>query len=223
MKEKIIDWVWDIIRGISLLFIEFILLFLFAYFIMLSQLSQNAETYLLVQVCLCGLALMNVFLLLYLFKKLQMFSFDLSFLTKKNFQVIILGGLAAGLVLAATHVFSGQSVEYSTFQSFLIQGRGNLQSPLFIIILLVCLTIVEEIISRGTIMGVIFKNNLLLGAIVTSFLSAGVPSSATIYNWIAAVLLNVIFGLAYRKTQQLAVPIVIHLIVSMIVVIPVFL
>ncbi|HCY6405554.1 TPA: CPBP family intramembrane metalloprotease [Staphylococcus aureus] len=72
--------------------------------------------------------------------------------------------------------------------------------------------ITEEIICRGLIIRVLFRNHLFLGLIVSSIFFALIHESDTLIGYLPYFYLGLIFGYTYLKTKRLEVPILIHFI-----------
>lgn len=72
--------------------------------------------------------------------------------------------------------------------------------------------ITEEIICRGLIIRVLFRNHLFLGLIVSSIFFALIHESDTLIGYLPYFYSGLIFGYTYLKTKRLEVPILIHFI-----------
>ncbi|CDR21250.1 CPBP family intramembrane glutamic endopeptidase [Staphylococcus argenteus] len=72
--------------------------------------------------------------------------------------------------------------------------------------------ITEEIICRGLILRVLFRNHLFLGLIVSSIFFALIHASDTLIGYLPYFYSGLIFGYTYLKTRRLEVPILIHFI-----------
>lgn len=72
--------------------------------------------------------------------------------------------------------------------------------------------ITEEIICRGLILRVLFRNHLFLGLIVSSIFFALIHASDTLIGYLPYFYSGLIFGYTYLKTKRLEVPILIHFI-----------
>ncbi|MBG3296959.1 CPBP family intramembrane metalloprotease [Staphylococcus aureus] len=72
--------------------------------------------------------------------------------------------------------------------------------------------IAEEIICRGLIIRVLFRNHLFLGLIVSSIFFALIHESDTLIGYLPYFYSGLIFGYTYLKTKRLEVPILIHFI-----------
>ncbi|CDR28273.1 CPBP family intramembrane glutamic endopeptidase [Staphylococcus schweitzeri] len=87
-------------------------------------------------------------------------------------------------------------------------------TPLYISIFTVAIipAIVEEIIFRGIIIRVIFRNHLFIGLIVSSLVFASLHESESWIGYLPYFYSGLIFGYSYLKTKRLEVPILIHFI-----------
>ncbi len=72
--------------------------------------------------------------------------------------------------------------------------------------------ITEEIICRGLIIRVLFRNHLFLELIVSSIFFALIHESDTLIGYLPYFYSGLIFGYTYLKTKRLEVPILIHFI-----------
>ncbi|HCV7960139.1 TPA: CPBP family intramembrane metalloprotease [Staphylococcus aureus] len=72
--------------------------------------------------------------------------------------------------------------------------------------------ITEEIICRGLIIRVLFRNHLFLGLIVSSIFFALIHETDTLIGYLPYFYSGLIFGYTYLKTKRLEVPILIHFI-----------
>lgn len=72
--------------------------------------------------------------------------------------------------------------------------------------------ITEEIICRGLIIRVLFRNHLFLGLIVSSIFFALIHESDILIGYLPYFYSGLIFGYTYLKTKRLEVPILIHFI-----------
>lgn len=151
--------------------------------------------------------------MLRLAKSLKLFSFDLKFLTKKNIQIIFLGlGFVLLLSFAEIVLVNQHVIVESSSDSFASQFLSK-APPLIILPFSVIFTpIMEEVIFRGGIIGLVFKDKMLLGVIVSSLIYSLVGLSGGVFNWLLCIGTNVVLGISYAKTKRLEVPIIIKMI-----------
>ncbi|HDZ6025188.1 TPA: CPBP family intramembrane metalloprotease [Staphylococcus aureus] len=72
--------------------------------------------------------------------------------------------------------------------------------------------ITEEIISRGLIIRILFRNHLFLGFIVSTVFFTLIHESDMLIGYLPYFYSGLIFGYTYLKTKRLEVPILIHFI-----------
>ncbi|HCD5193362.1 TPA: CPBP family intramembrane metalloprotease, partial [Staphylococcus aureus] len=72
--------------------------------------------------------------------------------------------------------------------------------------------ITEEIICRGLIIRILFRNHLFLGFIVSTVFFTLIHESNTLIGYLPYFYSGLIFGYTYLKTKRLEVPILIHFI-----------
>lgn len=86
-------------------------------------------------------------------------------------------------------------------------------TPLWLLIISISITpaLVEEVVTRGFIMRVLFRGHLFLGLIVSSAIFAFLHDSNNIIEYIPYFMFGILMGLAYLKTRRIEVPIIIHL------------
>lgn len=153
----------------------------------------------------------NIYLLMYLGKKLGFLTLSKDFLTKKNIIYILVGtliartaGIGGTLLLNATGVT--QTANDETIGQ-LFTG----ENPLLIILLIgIAAPIMEEIVFRGGIVGYLFKDLPVVGIIVSSVLFGLMHSPTNIISFLIYGLIGLTCAIAYFKTRRLEVSIAIH-------------
>ena len=153
----------------------------------------------------------NIYLLMYLGKKLGFLTLSKDFLTKKNIIYILVGtliartaGIGGTLLLNATGVTQTANDE----------AIGQLftgENPLLIILIIgIAAPIMEEIVFRGGIVGYLFKDLPVVGIIVSSVLFGLMHSPTNIISFLIYGLIGLTCAIAYFKTRRLEVSIAIH-------------
>lgn len=153
----------------------------------------------------------NIYLLMYLGKKLGFLTLSKDFLTKKNIIYILVGtliartaGIGGTLLLNATGVT--QTANDETIGQ-LFTG----ENPLLIILIIgIAAPIMEEIVFRGGIVGYLFKDLPVVGIIVSSVLFGLMHSPTNIISFLIYGLIGLTCAIAYFKTRRLEVSIAIH-------------
>lgn len=86
-------------------------------------------------------------------------------------------------------------------------------TPLWLLIISVSIipAVVEEIVTRGFIMRVLFRGHLFIGLIVSSVIFTILHDGNNIIEYIPYFVFGILMGLAYLKTRRIEVPIIIHL------------
>lgn len=210
MKDSTVERLWNgmICFGLS------VLVLLFSFFFSTLLLAAHDHSYAGMDVlAMSFFTLLTSFVMLRLAKSLKLFSFDLKFLTKKNIQIIFLGlGFVLLLSFAEIVLVNQHVIVESSSDSFASQFLSK-APPLIILPFSVIFTpIMEEVIFRGGIIVLVFKDKMLLGVIVSSLIYSLVGLSGGVFNWLLCIGTNVVLGISYAKTKRLEVPIIIKMI-----------
>ncbi|HGN7345161.1 TPA: type II CAAX endopeptidase family protein [Staphylococcus aureus] len=93
-------------------------------------------------------------------------------------------------------------------------------TPVWLLVISISIVpaIVEEVVTRGFIMRVIFRGHLLIGLIVSSAVFALLHDGNNIVEYIPHFVFGIFMGLAYLKTRRIEVPIMIHFLNNLLVV-----
>ncbi len=97
-------------------------------------------------------------------------------------------------------------------ETLIDEGFEDVPYHLALISIAIIPPITEEIICRGLIIRVLFRNHLFLGLIVSSIFFALIHESDTLIGYLPYFYSGLIFGYTYLKTKRLEVPILIHFI-----------
>ncbi|ARJ51770.1 CPBP family intramembrane glutamic endopeptidase [Staphylococcus lutrae] len=82
---------------------------------------------------------------------------------------------------------------------------------LLVISLAIVPALVEELLFRGLILRVLFRNHLFIGLIVSSILFASLHASENFIGYLPYFYFGMILGLVYLKTRKIELAIAIHL------------
>lgn len=212
MKNQTVEKLWNIMICLGLAGLVVLFSMLYGMFLITAQ-EGSGHGYSGIEIgALCFFCLFTSFFMLRLSKGLKLFSFDLSFLTKKNLKIILIGTvLTLGILIAETILIN---------QNILIEQAGNprtmavlskassLVIGLFTFILA---PIMEEVLFRGGIIGLVFADKQLLGVFVSSLVYCLAFRPEGIIYWLLSLMMNIILGLAYVQTKRLEVPIIIKM------------
>ncbi|MEI5994690.1 CPBP family intramembrane glutamic endopeptidase [Candidatus Enterococcus mansonii] len=171
----------------------------------------NANLSLAISVLLMVVTIGNIYLLLFLGKKLGFFKFKWDFINLKNI-VIIVGGflLARVIAIGGTLLLNNQGAE-STANDVAIQTIFTGENPILIVLLIgISAPIMEEIIFRGAIIGFWFENLPMVGIAISSILFGLVHGPTNVISFLIYGLMGLILSIAYYKTKRLEVSISIH-------------
>lgn len=166
----------------------------------------------LVSYGLIALILINIGLTMWLAKKLRLASFTFDWSTKRNWGWII-GAFVIGRIIAivGTLFLQANTGQQTTANDALLNNIFSGENPLLIFLLLaVAAPVMEEIVFRGGIIGLVFKNYQIAGIIVSISLF-GLAHTAT--SWIEFViyaLIGLLMALVYVKTKRLEAAIAVH-------------
>lgn len=212
MKNQTVEKLWNIMICLGLAGLVVLFSMLFGMFLITAQ-EGSVHGYSGIEIgALCFFCLVTSFFMLRLSKGLKLFSFDLSFLTKKNLKIIFIGTvLALGILIAETILIN---------QNILIEQAGNprtmavlSKAPSLVIGLFtfILAPIMEEVLFRGGIIGLVFADKPFLGVLVSSLVYCLAFRPDGIIYWLLSLMMNIILGLAYVQTKRLEVPIIIKM------------
>lgn len=157
------------------------------------------------------LILVNIGVVIWWAKKLNFLTFDWTFLTKRNLFLII-----------AVFLVSRVLVTLFAFLQLIITGTGTnndqqltnvfQHAPLLLIFLTLAVAapIMEEVVFRGCLIGMLFKNHTTAGLIISSILFGAVH---TIGDWISFpiyFIMGLALGFIYIKTKRLETSMSVH-------------
>lgn len=154
----------------------------------------------------------SIVLLMWLAKKLAICDFNFNWISKKNL-LIIGGGYLLGRVVAivGTSLVYMQSGQETTANDAAINTLFSGENPLLIFMLIaISAPITEEIVFRGGIIGLLFKDLPIVGVIVSVLTFGYLHMATSILEFLIYASLGLIMALAYYKTKRLEVAIGIH-------------
>ncbi|KAF1296485.1 CAAX protease [Enterococcus sp. JM4C] len=155
--------------------------------------------------------LLSIWLMIFIAKKLHLMNFSMDFLTKENIKFIIAAFIFARLVvylLSIVMMFQGSE---STKNDQAIIEMTKLISPVLSFIMIsFAAPIMEEIVFRGGIIGLLFKNYPIVGVIISSLLFGSVHQSDNFISFLIYTTIGFVLSYSYYKTKCLEVSISIH-------------
>ncbi|MBL1227750.1 CPBP family intramembrane metalloprotease [Enterococcus sp. BWB1-3] len=157
-------------------------------------------------------------------KKLGLCNFKWDWLTKRNIGFILLCYIA-GRVVVIGGTFLGEILygQKTTANDELIGKIFSGESPILLFMLIaVAAPIMEEIVFRGGIMGLMFKEHPFIGLAVSSIIFGLMHSATTLIEFMIYALLGFIMAYAYKKTERLEVAIAVHFVNNAIAAIALF-
>ncbi|SES76887.1 hypothetical protein SAMN04487821_102217 [Enterococcus malodoratus] len=211
MREKTSEGLSNILTMLGL---AGIYLLLYTVLIFLIQSSYNPATKDFsgsssLLICLFGAG--SSIVLLRQLKKSEVPLYNPTFSVKKTIGVIVLGCLVKLLfILSMATLITKNSESMASSEQTLSQMMQGLPFAVSIFIFCVCTPIMEEVVFRGGIMSVVFKNRLIIGIIVSSLIFASFHLPQNLFEWILYIGAGLILGLSYGKTNQLFIPFAIH-------------
>lgn len=213
MKSQTVELLWNvaICFGLVGLFLFFTLLF--SSFLLIAQENGSHNYSGFETVALSLFCLFASVVMLRLSKGLDVLSSDTKFFTKKNVEILLIGTMSV-LVLSGVEVILMKQKIINTAITDPIVEQFFMSVPSVVLILFsfIFAPIMEEVVFRGGIIGLIFRDKLILGVIVSSLIYSLMVDPEGIINWGLCLSLNIILGLAYIKTGRLEVPIIIKMI-----------
>ncbi|WP_430602344.1 hypothetical protein IGJ02_002675 [Enterococcus sp. DIV0724b] len=171
----------------------------------------EANLSLFASIMLILLVIGNIWLLIFLGKKLGLSNLKWDFFTKKNVG-IILGGfiLARVIAVGGTLLLNNQGSE-STANDAAIQSMFTGENPLLIILLIgISAPIMEEIVFRGGIIGFWLEKFPIVGIAISSILFGLIHGPTNLISFLIYGSMGLILSMAYYKTQRLEISISIH-------------
>ncbi|MGM0124301.1 hypothetical protein IGI37_001675 [Enterococcus sp. AZ194] len=155
--------------------------------------------------------LLSIWLLIFLAKKLKIMDFSLDFLTKKNIKFIFLAFIIARLIVYVLSILMMAQGNESTQNDEAILEMTKLISPLLSFIMIsIAAPIMEEIVFRGGIIGLIFKDYPIVGIICSTLIFGAIHQSDNFISFLIYAAIGFVLSYSYYKTKRLEVSISIH-------------
>lgn len=171
----------------------------------------EAHMSMFVTIGLIVLIIGNIWLLIFLGKKLGFVTFKFDFFNRKNSWIILGGYLLARIIaVGGTLLLNSQGSE-STANDAVIQLLFTGENPILIILLLgIAAPIMEEIVFRGGIIGFWLEKFPIAAIALSSILFGLVHGPTNIISFLIYGLMGLILSFAYYKTKRIEVSISIH-------------
>jgi uncharacterized protein len=203
MKNQTVDKLWNVMICIGLGGLVVFFSVMFSMFLVIAQRNNDHSFTTIDSFALCLFCLFSSFILLRLSQSLDLFFFDLKFLTKRNIQII----LTATISLLILSVLESVLIDHKVIIEKALNPLDTQvlsTVPLVIIVLFtfVLSPIMEEVVFRGGIIGLVFKDHAFLGVGVSSILYSILLQPETFICGLLYLLVNGILGLAYVKTGK---------------------
>lgn len=116
------------------------------------------------------------------------------------------------LIIYCWHLYTvGPHITPTTNSRIYSSLFENIPLWLNILISSLCLPIIEEIIYRGAIIGLLFDKHKYLGIIVSTIIFMLVHGSIDINGWVVYGLPGLLLSLSYVYSKDLKVPMIIHI------------
>ncbi|MGJ0023169.1 MULTISPECIES: CPBP family intramembrane glutamic endopeptidase [Streptococcus] len=157
------------------------------------------------------LILTLLFLFLNKYTKIKLFNFTK---IKRSDIFIILTSVA--LIYLSDNIVSFFYTKELANTESLTNHFGNYSLLKQIFIFSTYSVILEEIMFRGAILRLIFRNHLLIGTILSSIFFAKLHTPANIIEFLLFFSSSIIFSVVYLKTRRLEIPIIIHFLINLI-------
>ncbi|MBO0439249.1 CPBP family intramembrane glutamic endopeptidase [Candidatus Enterococcus ikei] len=171
----------------------------------------EATLTLVASIVLILLVIGNIWLLIFLGKKLGFLTLKFDFLTQKNVGIIVGGFILARIIaIVGTLLLNSQGSE-STANDAAIQMMFTGENPLLIVLLIgISAPIMEEIVFRGGIIGFWLKKFPLIGVAVSSIVFGLIHGPTNLVSFLIYASMGLILSMAYYKTQRLEISMSIH-------------
>ncbi|OJG69375.1 hypothetical protein RV11_GL002875 [Enterococcus phoeniculicola] len=138
-------------------------------------------------------------------------NFSWDFLTKKNVKFILLAFVIARVVVYGLSVLMMLQGENSTKNDDAIIEMTKLISPILSFIMVsIAAPITEEIVFRGGIIGLLFKDYPIAGIIISSLIFGSIHLSTNFISFLIYTSIGFVLSYSYYKTKRLEVSISIH-------------
>lgn len=223
MKDSTVDRLWSIFLCFGLWFIYFLLNMFSGLVTVAVQSLDTSKNSSIAEIFMCIIPVICTIFLMVVWTKMSKSSMDLKFLSLKNIGIILLGFLlfrvlgVICLFLMAQKGIGGTLNDQMVYETWkensmpVILLAGSLSAP-----------IMEEIVFRGGFLNIAFKDHLIMGILISSFLFGSMHHPTDIYSWIIYCGFGIILGIAYVKTKRIEVPIAIHMINNLFALIAMF-
>ncbi|WP_086314105.1 hypothetical protein A5821_001678 [Enterococcus sp. 7F3_DIV0205] len=177
----------------------------------ISQGIGEANLSLFVSILLILIVIGNIWLLIFLGKKLGFLSLKWNFFTKKNVGIIVGGFILARVIaIGGTLLLNTQGSE-TTANDAAIQTMFTGENPLLIVLLIgISAPIMEEIVFRGGIIGFWLEKFPMIGIAISSILFGLIHGPTNLISFLIYGSMGLILSLAYYKTQRLEISMSIH-------------
>ena len=145
-------------------------------------------------------------------RRLGLCTFKFDWVNKRNILLIVLC-YAAGRVVAIGGTLLGDALyqqETTTNDAAISEIFGGENPLLLFMMIAIAAPIMEEIVFRGGIMGLMFKEHPFIGMTVASIIFGLMHSATTLVEFMTYALLGLIMAYAYHKTERLEVAIAVH-------------
>lgn len=176
------------------------------------SLQLGAETMSFVStLILILLTIGNIWIIIFIGKKLGFVDFRADFLSKKNVLIIIGGAILTRLIaVVGTSLLMKQGTD-STANDAILQELYKGENPLLIFLVVgISAPIVEEIIFRGGIISFWLKKFPLVGVAISTLVFGMAHGPTDIISFLIYGLMGLVLSFAYYKTERLEVSIGIH-------------
>lgn len=190
-------------------------IFLIIFLLIITTVATLPTNNLLPQ--LISLLLIGLFFLIS--RKMKIYFLTDFYFSKRDLFYILIGYVSTYAIdIIHNRVFNSISDNQISIQNEL-QDKSIFLTFILIVIIV---PILEEILFRGIILRLIFRNHLFIGIIVSSVLFALYHPSSNIIDYTPYFLSGLIFGFVYLKTKKFQNAIAIHCLNNLIGTIPLF-
>ncbi|MBO0452686.1 CPBP family intramembrane glutamic endopeptidase [Candidatus Enterococcus murrayae] len=212
MRNSTVEKLWNVMicLGLGCLVVFFSQLFTT---FLLSAYESGHSSYSGIEVVLmCFNLLFASFIMLQLSKGLNLLALDFSFLKKKNGKIIFLSIVFMLALFVFDQLLSDRHlIAENTPASIADNVLSSLPSIVIVLLSVVFTPIMEEVVFRGGVIGLVFKENMLLGVGASSLIYCLINRPESLSRGVLFIGMNVILGISYVKTKRLEVPIIIRI------------
>lgn len=179
-------------------------IFLIILLFLLTTIASFSSNNLLIQ--LVSLLLVGLFFLIS--QKMKIYFLTSFHFSKRDLLYILIGFVSTYSFDIIYHRLFNSISDNQSLVHNVIQDNSIFST---FILFAITIPIIEEVLFRGIILRLLFRNHLFIGFIVSSVLFALYHPANSVIDYIPYLISGLIFGFIYLKTKKLEASIVLHI------------